>query len=62
MNYEQFYDLIQSEEKRLKREMSAIDCLNEASTVGYRLCKALAACYELQEHLAERLSEQEKQP
>lgn len=46
--YKLFYDLVIREESRLKN----IDSANE-----YRLCKALAACYELQDYLANRLAE-----
>lgn len=48
MDYQQFYDFVMQEEARLK----AMDIAND-----YRLCKALAACYELQEYLANRLGE-----
>ena len=45
MDYELFYDLVIEEERRLLSK--------DAEIAGdYRLCKALAACYELQEHLA----------
>jgi len=48
MNYLQFYDLV----------MEEIHRLTEAAFSGeeYRLVKALAACYELQEYLANRLA------
>ena len=39
MDYEQFYDLVTSEIDRIKAQ----DILHD-----YHLCKALAACYELQ--------------
>ena len=48
MDYRQFYDYVMEEEKRLM----SLDVLQD-----YRLCKALAACYELQEYLANRLGE-----
>ena len=48
MDYEQFYDLVTDEIERLKAQ----DIMSD-----YRLCKALAACYELQEYLAGRLGE-----
>lgn len=48
MDYLQFYDFITAEIERIKAQ----DVLHD-----YRLCKALAACYELQEHLANRLGE-----
>ena len=43
MDYQQFYDFIAKEIERLKSQ----NILND-----YRLCKALAACYELQEYVA----------
>ena len=46
--YTLFYDLVVAEEKRIK---------NDSITDNYRLCKALAACYELQDYLANRLAE-----
>ena len=48
MDYQQFYNLVVKEEELLKAE----DILND-----YRLCKALAACYELQDYLAGKLGE-----
>ena len=48
MDYRQFYDYVMQEEERLK----APDVRQD-----YRLCKALAACYELQEYLANRIGE-----
>ena len=48
MDYEQFYDLVTDEIERLKAQ----DIMSD-----YRLCKALAACYELQEYLAGQLGE-----
>lgn len=48
MDYEQFYDFVIREEERLKE----MDIIND-----YRLCKALAACYELQEYLANQIAE-----
>ena len=48
MNYRQFYDLVVQEEETLKAENILGD---------YRLCKALAACYELHDYLANRLGE-----
>ena len=46
--YTLFYDLVVAEEKRIK---------NDPIADNYRLCKALAACYELQDYLANRLAE-----
>ena len=46
--YTLFYDLVVAEEKRIK---------NDSITDNYRLCKALAACYELQDYLANRFAE-----
>ncbi len=46
--YSLFYDMIIAEQERLKRQ---------DATGNYRLCKALAACYELQEYLANILAE-----
>ena len=48
LQYRLFYDLIMNEQKRLKER----DILND-----YRLCKALAACYELQDYLDNRIAE-----
>ena len=48
MDYRQFYDYVMQEEDRL----TALDVRQD-----YRLCKALAACYELQDYLANRLGE-----
>lgn len=48
MDYEQFYNFVVEEEARLK-------AMNVSS--DYRLCKALAACYELQDYLANRIGE-----
>ena len=45
MDYEQFYDYVLEEEKRLIAMGADI-------VENYKLCKALAACYELQDHLA----------
>lgn len=45
--YTLFYDLVVAEENRIK---------NEAIADNYRLCKALAACYELQDYLANLLA------
>ncbi len=42
-----FYDLVVREEKRLQKQ----DIAEE-----YRLCKALASCYELQDYLASRIA------
>ncbi len=42
-----FYDLVIREEKRLLGQDIAED---------YRLCKALASCYELQDYLAARIA------
>ncbi len=42
-----FYDLVIREEKRLLGQDIAED---------YRLCKALASCYELQDYLATRIA------
>lgn len=46
--YKIFYDLIVQEKEYLK----GFDTSSE-----YKLCKALAACYELQEYLSNRLAE-----
>lgn len=48
MDYEQFYDYVIQEKARLKR----MDIANDDS-----LCMALAACYELQYYLANRIAE-----
>ena len=48
MNYNMFYDLVVMEIDRLRSE----DISND-----YCLCKALAACYELQDYLAGVLGE-----
>ncbi len=45
--YNLFYDLVVREEKRLQKQDVAED---------YRLCKALASCYELQDYLASRIT------
>ncbi len=42
-----FYDLVVREEKRRQTQAVAED---------YRLCKALASCYELQDYLAARIA------
>ncbi len=47
VHYSLLYDLVMQEEERLK----ILDVLED-----YRLCKALAACYELQDYLAGRLA------
>ena len=43
-----FYDLVIEEVDTLSKQNVAAD---------YRLCKALAACYELQEYLANRIAQ-----
>lgn len=43
-----FYDMVLEEGQRLK---------NQEIKDNYRLCKALAACYELQDYLANRMTE-----
>ena len=48
MDYRAFYDMIMEEIEYLK----AFDVADE-----YRLCKALAALYELQEYTANRIAE-----
>ena len=48
MDYKTFYDLVVQEEEHLK----AMDVQND-----YLLCKALAACYELHDYLANRIGE-----
>ena len=48
MDYQQFYDFVVQESARLKEKDVAND---------YQLCKALAACYELREYLANRIAE-----
>ena len=45
MDYEKFYDFVVEEKERLLENGVEI-------IADYRLCKALAACYELQDHLA----------
>ena len=45
MDYELFYDFVMEEEHRLAAMGAEI-------AGDYQLCKALAACYELQSHLA----------
>lgn len=50
MDYEQFYDYVMDEKDRL---------LTQDVKGDYHLCKALAACYELQEYLANRIAEDE---
>ena len=52
MDYSRFYDYVVEEEEQLIR-MDVKD--------DYRLCKALAACYELQEYLANRIAEEGKE-
>ena len=52
MDYEMFYDFVVREIKRLKQ--------SDVSE-NYSLCKALAACYELQDYLANRLGEMVEQ-
>lgn len=49
MNYRAFYDLVVEEKERLQ----AFDV-----TGDYRQCKALAALYELQDYLANKIAEQ----
>ena len=46
MDYEKFYDFVVEEKERLLENGVEI-------IADYRLCKALAACYELQDHLAD---------
>ena len=48
MDYEQFYDFVVREAEALKTKDVAND---------YQLCKALAACYELRDYLANRIAE-----
>ena len=48
MDYEQFYDLVSAEIINLRKTDVA---------ENYRLCKVLAACYELQDYLANRIAE-----
>ena len=48
MDYEQFYDFVVQEAALLRTTDTAND---------YRLCKALAACYELRDYLANRIAE-----
>ena len=50
MDYEQFYELVIQEESRLAEQGAAL-------AKDDRLCKALAACYELQDYLAGILAE-----
>ena len=47
MDYRKFYDYVVEEEERLR--MLNVDG-------NYRLCKALAACYELQDYLANEIA------
>ena len=49
MDYQMFYDFVIQEEERLKE--------TENLAKDYRLCKALAACYELHDYLANRIGE-----
>lgn len=53
MDYLTFYNLVVAEIEHLKGE----DILH-----SYQLCKALAACYELQDYLANRLGEMVARP
>lgn len=48
MNYERFYDLVVQEEQHLEKLDIAGD---------YRLYKALAACYELRDYLANQIAQ-----
>lgn len=48
MDYECFYDFVVQEEQHLEKLDIAGD---------YRLCKALAACYELQDYLANQIAQ-----
>ena len=48
MDYKLFYDFVGQETEVLKTKDVAND---------YQLCKALAACYELRDYLANRISE-----
>ena len=57
MDYNLFYNFVVEEEVRLRREMAADGYWGDESAVNYQLCKALAACYELQEHVAGRLAQ-----
>lgn len=52
MDYQGFYDAVVREIESLQKEDVAGD---------YRTCKALAACYELQDYLAECLAEEAEQ-
>ena len=45
MDYLLFYDFVSEEKTRL-------EAMGAEIVSDYRLCKALAACYELQDHLA----------
>ena len=47
LDYEQFYDFVLQEIEFLRLADFPAD---------YRLCKVLAACYELQDYLAERIA------
>ena len=49
MDYQHFYDLIIEEIENIMSQDLQHD---------YHLCKALAACYELQEYLANRIGDQ----
>ena len=48
MDYKLFYDFVGQETEVLKTKDAAND---------YQLCKALAACYELRDYLANRIAE-----
>ena len=50
MDYAEFYDMVQEEKERLM----AMDMYKD----DYRLVKALAALYQLTDHLAGRLAEE----
>lgn len=51
MDYQQFYDRVIEEQKKIAE--------NDLYTDDYRLIKALAALYELQDYLANRMAELE---
>ena len=62
MDYRLFYDLVVEEEHWL-RSGEVADCYDLIGgdlADNYRLCKALAACYELHEYLANRIAETEQ--
>ena len=55
MDYEHFFDLVIEEENHLRS-------MGEGIAKDYQLCKALAACYELHDYLANILAGMEGEP